>query len=352
MAFGFINNLIDYFSTNIAIDLGTANIPIYIKGKGVKICEPSYIAIDRKLKKILAVGHGAKNMEGRVPKHIEVIRPITEGIISDFEAAAEMINHLIERLQMGSNIIGAKVIIGIPSKATPLDEKTVTEAVSHSGTRKVYTLNQPLAGAIGLGLPIMEPKGNMIVDIGGGTTQVAVISMGDRVVNENIDLAGDKLTEKILTYMRLKYSLAVGYNTAEEIKMFLGSACPHPDEMTMKVKGSDVITGLPKTVKVKSGEIRESLGDLLKEIMDTIKICLEKTPPELMNDIHEKGIMLTGGGALLKGMDKLIEKTTGLTVKLAKTPIYTVALGLGELFKNHDLFKQLIKEKRQVKYQV
>jgi len=351
MSFSFINNILDRLSSNIAIDLGTANTPVYIKGKGIKICEPSYIAIDRKEKKILATGHGAKLMEGRVPGHIEIIRPVRSGVIDNFGATVELLHELMGRLQMRTAVIGSKVIIGITGKATPLEEKSVVEAATQAGARQVFTLKQNIAAAIGTEMPVMEPKGNMVIDIGAGNTQVSVISMGDNVVFENIDMAGDRLTEKIMTFMRSKYKLSIGNNTAEEVKIFLGSACPHPDEMSMKVKGSELTTGLPKTVKVEEGEIREFLSPSLNKIVDAVKRGLENTPPELMSDIQENGVILTGGGALLKGMDKLIEEKTGLTVKVPKDPLYTVALGLGALLNNHELFKQLTRENNRPRYQ-
>jgi rod shape-determining protein MreB len=220
--------MIDIFSNNIAIDLGTANTPIYVKGKGIKLCEPSYIAIDKEEEKILATGHDAKHMEGRVPKHIEVIRPMKHGVISDFDAVKEMLSIFMKRLDRRNSIIGPKVIISIPSRANSVEERTVVEALTQAGAREVFTLEQPVAAAIGCGLPILDVRGNMVIDIGGGTTQVSVISMGGSIVNENLKVAGDELTEKIIGFMRQQHNLAIGNNTAEEIKIFLGSAYPHP----------------------------------------------------------------------------------------------------------------------------
>ncbi|HPZ07932.1 MAG TPA: rod shape-determining protein [Candidatus Eremiobacteraeota bacterium] len=352
MNLSFINDIVDFFSNNIAIDLGTANTPIYIKGKGIKLCEPTYIAIDRQEEKILAIGYEAKHMEGRVPPHIDIIRPLKEGVICDFEATTEMLSLILRRLDRKNSLIGPKVIIGLPSRSSPVEEKAVIEALSQSGAREVYTLEQPLAAAIGSGLHVLDPTGNMIIDIGGGTTQIAVISMGGSIVNEKLKVAGDRLTEKIIDFMRQQYNIAIGNNTAEEIKIFLGSAYPQPDEMSMRVKGSDVITGLPKTVKIQEGEIREILSETLREMLDIIKIGIEKTPPDLMSDIQEHGIVLTGGSSLLKGIDKLIEETTGLTVRIPRDPISTVAIGLGELFLNYELFRQVMKEKKQIRYQI
>jgi len=352
MNLSFITNLIDVFSNNIAIDLGTANTPIYVKGKGIKLCEPSYIAIDKEEEKILATGHDAKHMEGRVPKHIEVIRPMKHGVISDFEAVTEMLSIFMKRLDRRNSIIGPKVIISIPSRSNSVEERTVIEALTQAGAREVCTVEQPVAAAIGCGLPILDARGNMIIDTGGGTTQVSVISMGGSIVNENLKVAGDELTEKIIGFMRQQHNIAIGNNTAEEIKIFLGSAYPHPDEMSMTVKGSDVISGLPKTVKIHEGEIREILSETLKEMLDIIKVGLEKTPPDLMNDIQEHGIILTGGTSLLKGFDKVIEKLTGIPAKIARDPVSTVAIGLGHLFTNQDLFKEIMKEKTQIQYYI
>lgn len=351
MTFSFIDDIMERLYTSIGIDLGTANTPIYVKGKGIKLYEPSYIALNRNTNKVIAVGENAKQMEGRVPKHIEIIRPLKDGVITDFESTSELLRQLVKRIHMKSSIVGAKVIIGLPSKASPVEEKAVTEAVIHVGGKKIFTIEQPLAAAIGVGLPVLEPKGNMIIDIGGGTTQIAVISMGGSIVNENLKVAGDKLTERIVTFLRQQYKLAVGNNTAEEVKIFLGSAYESSEEISMKVKGSDVISGLPRTVKVQEGEIREVLKEPLKEIIDIIKIGMEKTPPELMSDIHDKGIVLTGGSSLLRGLDKLIESITGITVKIPKDPFYSVAYGLGELLTKPELFKLLNREKKFIKYQ-
>ena len=326
-------------SNNIAIDLGTANTPIYVKGKGIKICEPSYIAIDRQEEKTLATGYEAKHMEGRVPKHIEVIRPMKHGVISDLKAATEMLSIFMRRLGRRNSIIGPKVIIGIPSRSNSVEERTAIEALTQAGVREVFTIEQPLAAAIGSGLPILDPRGNMIINLGAGTTQVSVISMGKSIVNESLDVAGDDLTEKIIDFMRHKYNVSIGNNTAEEIKIFLGSAYPHPDEMSMTVKGSDVISGLPKTVKTHEGEIREILSETLKKMFDIIKVGLEKTPSDLMNDIQEHGIILTGGSSLLKGLDEVIEKLTGIPVKIVRDPICTVAIGMGHFFTDPDLYK-------------
>jgi len=318
---------------NIAIDLGTANTPIYVQGKGIKLCEPSYIAIDRQEEKIIATGYAAKHMEGRVPKHIKVIRPMKHGVISDFKAATEMLSIFMRRLDRKNSIIG------IPSRTNSVEERTVIEALTQAGAREVFTIEQPLAAVIGSGLPILDPRGNMIIDIGVGITQVSVISMGESIVNENLKIAGDDLTEKIIDFMRQNNNTAIGSNTAEEIKIFLGSAYPHPDEMSMTVKGSDVISGLPKTVKIQEGEIREILSETLKEVFDIIKVGLEKTPPDLMNDIQEHGIILTGGSCLLKGLDKVIEKLTGIPAKIARDPVSTLAIGMGHFFTDPDLYK-------------
>ncbi|MEQ8190698.1 MAG: rod shape-determining protein, partial [Candidatus Eremiobacterota bacterium] len=315
------NSVNDCDTNNIAIDLGTANTPIYVKGKGIKICEPSYIAIDSQEGKIVAAGHEAKHMQGRVPKHIEVIRPMKHGVISNFEAVIKMLSIYMRRLYRENSIIGPKVIIGLPSKASSVEERTVIEALTQAGAREVFTVEQSVAAAIGAGIHVLDPRGYMVIDIGGGSTQVSVISMGESIVNESLDVAGDDLTEKVIDFMRQKNNTAIGNNTAEEIKIFLGSAYPHPDEMSMIVKGSDLISGLPKTVKIHEGEIREILAETLKEMFDIIKLGLEKTPSDLMNDIQENGIILTGGSCLLKGLDKVIEHITGLPVKIARDPI-------------------------------
>ncbi|MCB8763979.1 rod shape-determining protein [Planktothrix agardhii] len=333
--------LFSLFSQNMGIDLGTANTLIYVPGKGIVLQEPSVVAIDRLEKVPLAVGEEAKKMLGRTPENVVVLRPLRDGVIADFDAAEQMLKHFIRRVNQGKTLIAPRIVIGIPSGVTGVERRAVIEAASQAGARDVRLIDEPVAAAIGAGLPVSEATGNMIVDIGGGTTEVAVLSLQGTVLSESVRVAGDELNDAIILYMKKVHNLVIGEQTAEDIKIKMGSAYPNPaadEEMIMEVRGIHLLSGLPRTVTIKSTEVRESMVEPLSVIIDSVKRTLERTPPELAADIIDRGIMLAGGGALLKGIDALISHETGIITHIAADPLCCVVLGTGRVLEN---FKQL-----------
>ncbi|HIK13905.1 MAG TPA: rod shape-determining protein [Leptolyngbyaceae cyanobacterium M33_DOE_097] len=322
----------------MGIDLGTANTLVYVSGKGIVLQEPSVVAIDQDEKVPLAVGEDAKRMLGRTPGNVVALRPLRDGVIADFDTAELMLKHFISRVHEGKTLVAPRVVIGIPSGVTGVERRAVMDAASQAGARDVYLIDEPVAAAIGAGLPVAEPTGNMIIDIGGGTTEVAVLSLQGTVLSESVRVAGDELSESISQYMKKVHNLVIGERTAEEIKIMIGSAYPVDDDATMEVRGLHLLSGLPRTVTVKSAEIRESMAEPLSVIVDAVKRTLERTPPELAADIIDRGIMLAGGGALLKGLDTLISHETGIVVHVAADPLSCVVLGTGRVLEN---FKQL-----------
>lgn len=329
------------FSQDMGIDLGTANTLVYVSGKGIVLQEPSVVALDRETKAALAVGEDAKKMLGRTPGNVETFRPLRDGVIADFDTAELMIKHFIERVHEGrTGLIAPRIVIGIPSGVTGVERRAVMEAAAQAGARDVYLIEEPVAAAIGAGLPVAEPTGNMIIDIGGGTTEVAVLSLQGTVISESVRIAGDELTDSIIMYMKKVHNLTVGERTAEEIKIQIGSAYPtmNIDEGSMEVRGLHSLSGLPRTVSIKAPEIRESMLEPLSMIIEAVKRTLERTPPELAADIIDRGIMLAGGGALLKGLDTLIAHETGIVSHVAADPLSCVVLGTGRVLEN---FKQL-----------
>lgn len=329
------------FSRDIGIDLGTANTLVYVSGKGIVLQEPSVVALDRETKVALAVGEDAKKMLGRTPGNVETFRPLRDGVIADFDTAELMIKHFIERVHEGrTGLIAPRIVIGIPSGVTGVERRAVMEAAAQAGARDVYLIEEPVAAAIGAGLPVAEPTGNMIIDIGGGTTEVAVLSLQGTVISESVRIAGDELTDSIIMYMKKVHNLTVGERTAEEIKIQIGSAYPtmNIDEGSMEVRGLHLLSGLPRTVSIKAPEIRESMAEPLSMIIEAVKRTLERTPPELAADIIDRGIMLAGGGALLKGLDTLVAHETGIVTHVAADPLCCVVLGTGRVLEN---FKQL-----------
>ena len=324
----------------MGIDLGTANTLIYVSGKGIVLQEPSFVAIDKLEKIPLAVGEEAKKMLGRTPENVVVLRPLRDGVIADFDAAEQMLKHFIRRVNEGKTLIAPRIVIGIPSGVTGVERRAVIEAASQAGARDVRLIDEPVAAAIGAGLPVSEPTGNMIVDIGGGTTEVAVLSLQGTVLSESVRVAGDELSDAIILYMKKVHNLVIGEQTAEDIKIKMGSAYPNPadEEMIMEVRGIHLLSGLPRTVTIRSPEVRESMGEPLSIIIDAVKRTLERTPPELAADIIDRGIMLAGGGALLKGIDALISHETGIITHIAADPLCCVVLGTGRVLEN---FKQL-----------
>jgi rod shape-determining protein MreB and related proteins len=326
-------------SRDMGIDLGTANTLVYVSGKGIVLQEPSVVAIDQDLKIPLAVGEEAKKMLGRTPGNIIAVRPLRDGVIADFDLAELMLKAFIRRVHDGKTLVSPRIIIGIPSGVTGVERRAVIEAATQAGAREVRLIDEPIAAAIGAGLPVAEATGNMIIDIGGGTTEVAVLSLQGTVISESVRVAGDELNEAIVQYMKKVHNLVIGERTAEEIKIQIGSAYPtsQDDDVMMEVRGLHLLSGLPRTVTIKGPEIRESMSEPLSVIVEAVKRTLERTPPELAADIIDRGIMLAGGGALMKGLDTLISHETGIVTHVAADPLCCVVLGTGRVLENKHL---------------
>lgn len=324
----------------MGIDLGTANTLVYVSGKGIVLQEPSVVAIDQNEKVPLAVGEEAKKMLGRTPGNVLALRPLRDGVIADFDTAEIMLKHFISRVHEGRTLVSPRIVIGIPSGVTGVERRAVEDAAREAGAREVHLIDEPVAAAIGAGLPVAEPTGNMIIDVGGGTTEVAVLSLQGTVLSESVRVAGDELSDAITQYMKKVHNLVIGERTAEEIKIVVGSAYPqsNDDENIMDVRGLHLLSGLPRTVSIKAPEMREAMAEPLAVIIEAVKRTLERTPPELAADIVDRGIMLAGGGALLKGIDTLISHETGIVVHIAADPLSCVVLGTGRVLEN---FKQL-----------
>jgi len=339
----FINTIMGWFSNDMAIDLGTANTLVYVRGRGIVCNEPSVVAISVKSGKVLAVGMEAKRMLGRTPGDVKTIRPIKDGVISDFDITGEMLRYFIRKVHNRKSFMRPRIVIGVPSGITQVEQRAVKDAAISSGGREVYLIEEPVAAAIGTGLPISEPSGNMIVDIGGGTTDIAVISMDGVVYSKAIRVGGDKMDEAIINYIKRKYNLLIGEMMSESIKMELGSAYKTDSERhTMEIKGRDLVSGIPKTLILDDDEVRESLAEPVSQIMNAIKQALENTPPELSADIVDKGIVLAGGGALLKGLDVYIREETSLPIIIAEDPLTCVALGAGKVLDDLDILKKVM----------
>jgi rod shape-determining protein MreB len=311
------------------VDLGTANTLVYLQGRGIVLNEPSVVAIDARDGRPLAVGLEAKRMIGRTPAHIQAVRPLRDGVIANFEICEKMLAYFIRRVHP-SRLSKPEMVICVPSGVTGVEKRAVMDAAEAAGARQAWIIEEPMAAAIGAGLPVHEPTGNMVVDIGGGTTEVAVISMGGIVTSQSVRIAGDELDEAIIAFIKKEYSLALGERTAEEIKIALGSACPLQDEVSAEIRGRDLITGLPKTIVTTTEEIREAIEEPVEAIVDAVKVTLDKTPPELAADIMEQGIVLTGGGALLHGLDARLAAETGMPIVIADNPLHSVAFGSGQ----------------------
>ena len=328
--FGLFRHLPGLLSHDMAIDLGTANTLVYVKGQGIVLSEPSVVAINTDLDEVRAVGNEAKNMIGRTPGNIVAIRPMKDGVIADFDIAEKMLSYFIKKVHNRRGLMWPRVAISVPSGITAVERRAVTESAKQAGANKVYIIEEPMAAAIGAGLPVQEPQGCMVVDIGGGTTEVAVISLGGIVYPKSVRVAGDELDQAIIQHLKRTYNLMVGERTAEDIKIAIGSAYPVQEEMEMQVKGRDQVMGLPKVITITSEEIREPLREPVSAIVDAVRVTLERTPPELSADIVDRGVVLAGGGALLRGLDKLLAKETGLHVTVSEDPLTAVVLGTGK----------------------
>lgn len=340
-----LDPLLGLFSNDLAIDLGTANTLVYMKNKGIVAFEPSVVAIHRDArgnKKILAVGKEAKEMVGRTPGSIEAIRPMKDGVIADFEVTEAMLRYFIRKAHNRKTLIRPRMIICVPYGITEVEKRAVRESAESAGAREVYLIEEPMSAAIGAGLPITEPSGNMIVDIGGGTTEVAVISLSGIVFSKSVRVAGDKMDEEIIHYLKRKYNMLIGERTAEQIKIKIGNAYPEKEVRTMEIKGRHLVAGVPKTIEVNSEEIREAVQDPLTTIVESVKTALERMPPELAADIVDRGIVLSGGGALLRNLDGLIRDETGLPVMVAEDPLTCVVLGSGKALDQLDTLKGIM----------
>ena len=323
------NNISGMFSNDMGIDLGTASTLVYVKGQGIVLCEPSVVAIEKGTNHVLAVGEEAKRMLGRTPGSIVAIRPMKDGVIADFEIMEAMLRYFINKVHNRRVLVRPRMVIAIPSGITEVEKRAVKDSAERAGAREVYLVEEPIAAAIGVGLPIQEPAGNMIIDIGGGTTEMAVVSLSDIVYSKSIRIGGDEMDDAIIQHLKKTYNLMIGERTAEEVKIKIGSAYPLDEEMTMEVRGRDLVAGLPKTVTISSEEVREALAEPIAAIVEAVRITLERTPPELSADLIERGMVLAGGGGLLRGLDKLLSEQTGLPVHIAEDPITAVALGTG-----------------------
>lgn len=331
-----------FFSRDLGIDLGTANTLVYVKGQGIVLCEPSVVAIVKGTNQVLAVGSEAKNMLGRTPGNIVAIRPMKDGVIADFEVTEAMLRYFINKVHNRTRMVNPRIMISIPSGITSVERRAVKDSAMSAGARDVMLIEEPMAAAIGAGLPVAEASGNMIVDIGGGTTEVAVISLSGLVVAKSIRVAGDELDESIISHIKKTYNLMIGERTSEMIKIGIGSAKKVGDEQSIDIKGRDLINGLPKTVKITSDEIRECLQEPISSIVEVVKTALEETPPELAADIMERGIMMAGGGSMLRGLDSLLADETGLPVHVADDPLTCVVMGTGKALDEMDRLKAVI----------
>ena len=336
------DSILGIFSSDLAIDLGTANTCVFVKGQGLVLREPSVVAVkkdSRGNKEVLAVGHDAKRMLGRVPGNIEAIRPMKDGVIADFEVTEAMLRHFIAKVHKSRRLVRPRIMICVPTGITQVEKRAVKESAQSAGAREVYLIEEPMAAAIGADLPIQDPISNMVVDIGGGTTEVAVISLAGIVYSRSVRVGGDKMDEAIMTHVKRKYNMLIGETTSEDIKIKIASAYPLAEEETMEIKGRDLVTGIPKNIPITSEEIRKAISEQVDTIVQAVRIALEQTPPELAADIVDRGIVLTGGGALLKGLDQLLREETKLPITVVEDPLSTVVLGTGKAMDNISILK-------------
>ncbi len=332
---------LSFLSSDLAIDLGTSNTLVYAKNKGIVVSEPSIVAVNRVTGKVEAVGKDAKEMLGRTPGYIVAIRPMKDGVIADFEITEKMLSHFIRKAHNRNTMVRPRIVIGIPSEVTQVEKRAVKDSALKAKASEVYLVDQAMAAAIGAGLPITEPSGNMVVDIGGGTTDIAVISLAGIVYSKSVRVAGNEMDEAVIQYIKKKYNLLIGERTSEQIKLEIGSAFPLDEPMTMEIKGRDLIEGIPKTLTITDAEIREALAEPISIIVNAVRVALERTPPELSADIVDRGIVLTGGGSLLKNLDKLLREETGLPVSVAEDPLSSVVLGAGKMLSDFDLLRKI-----------
>ncbi|HEY9524814.1 MAG TPA: rod shape-determining protein [Thermopolyspora sp.] len=331
-----------FLGRDMAVDLGTANTLVYVRGRGIVLNEPSVVAINTTTGKIVAIGVEAKRMIGRTPGNVVAVRPLKDGVIADFDVTERMLRYFIQQVHRRSLFAKPRIIVAVPSGITGVEQRAVKEAGYQAGARRVYIVEEPMAAAIGAGLPVHEPTGNMVVDIGGGTTEVAIISMGGIVTSQSIRVAGDELDQAIINFAKKEHSLMLGERTAEEIKIAIGSACPIEEECHAEIRGRDLVTGLPKTVLVSAGEIRRATEEPLNTIVDSVKTTLDKCPPELSGDLMDRGIALTGGGALLRGMDQRLREETGMPIHLVDNPLDSVALGSGKCVEDFEALQEVL----------
>ena len=339
-----LDKILGFFSNDLAIDLGTANTCVYVKGKGIVLREPSVVAVKRDNRgnnKVLAEGAEAKRMLGRTPGNIVAIRPMKDGVIADFEVTEAMLRHFISKVHNSRRLVRPRIVICVPTGITQVEKRAVRESAQSAGAREVFLIEEPMAAAIGADLPITEPTSNMVVDIGGGTTEVAVISLAGIVYSKSVRIGGDKMDEAILQHVKRKYNMLIGESSAEDIKMTIGSAYPLDEELVMDVKGRDLVSGIPQNITITSEEVRKAISEPVDSIVQAVRIALEQTPPELAADIVDRGIVLTGGGALLKGLDSLLREETSLPITVVEDPLSTVALGSGKVLDNLDVLREV-----------
>lgn len=337
-----MSNALTFLGRDMAVDLGTANTLVYVRGKGIVLNEPSVVALNTNNGQIVAVGVEAKRMIGRTPGNIVAVRPLKDGVIADFDVTERMLRYFIQKVHRRSRMAKPRIVVAVPSGITGVEQSAVKEAGHQAGARRVYIIEEPMAAAIGAGLPVNEPTGNMVVDIGGGTTEVAVISLGGIVTSQSIRIGGDEMDQAIITFGKKEHSLMLGERTAEEIKVALGSAFPAADEPNAEIRGRDLVSGLPKTVVISSAEVRRALDEPLNLIIDAVKSTLDKCPPELAGDVMDRGIALTGGGALLRGLDQRIREETGMPVHIADSPLESVVLGTGKCVDDFDVLRGVL----------
>jgi rod shape-determining protein MreB len=337
-----MSNALTFLGRDMAVDLGTANTLVYVRGRGIVLNEPSVVALNTNNGQVVAVGVEAKRMIGRTPGNIVAVRPLKDGVIADFDVTERMLRYFIQKVHRRTRMAKPRIVVAVPSGITGVEQSAVKEAGHQAGARKVYIIEEPMAAGIGAGLPVNEPTGNMVVDIGGGTTEVAVISLGGIVTSQSIRIGGDELDQAIITFAKKEHSLMLGERTAEEIKLALGSAFPSKDEPHAEIRGRDLVSGMPKTVMISAADVRQAIEEPLNLIVDAVKTSLDKCPPELAGDVMDRGIALTGGGALLRGLDQRIREETGMPVHIADSPLESVVLGTGKCVEDFDTLRQVL----------